>query len=236
MQALRVSEGRRDLSCGQVQEILPKLEAVIFDLDGTLCDSISVIIACTRQTFEELSLPVPAKEQIMVQIGKKLPEALSALLPAEHKDLSAQALDTYLQLHHTHPEFKIDRLFPQLEPLFVKIKARGLKLGVASGRMSVGITHTLEHTCLGQYCDAWCAGDEVPSKPDPLMMQTVCRRLGVAPEHSLGVGDSGLDLEMYHNSKAYALGVQTGVWSGEALLTLSPQLLLPKASDLCSYL
>ena len=227
---------RHDLKIGDVSEILGSLQAVIFDLDGTLCDSIGVIISCSQLTFETLKLPVPTESEIMAQIGRKLPEALYNMLTSEHKKKAQLALDTYLDLHRTHPEFKIDKLYPRVEQLLVKLKARGLKIGVASGRMTEGITHTLEHSCLGQYCDAFCAGDEVPSKPDPLMMQTVCRRLKVEPRFCLGVGDSELDLKMYHNSNSYAMGVQTGVCSGEELLALNPQLILPKATDLEPYL
>ncbi|MCR5537072.1 MAG: HAD-IA family hydrolase [Succinivibrio sp.] len=231
-----VSAGRRDLKSGSFLELRPKLEAVVFDLDGTLCDSIGVIINCTQLTFEVLGQRVPDASEVMVQIGKKLPDALYNLLPDDKKHLSELALKTYLDLHYTHQEFKIDKLFPKVGELLERLKAQKLKIGVASGRMRVGITHTLEHSCLGDYCEAFCAGDEVPSKPDPSMMYTLCERLGVSPSHCLGVGDSGLDLMMYANSGAFSFGVQTGVWSGEAMLELKPQLLLPKATDLLEYL
>ena len=236
MQEPDVTRGRRDLAEGDFASLLPDLRAVIFDLAGTLCDSIGVIISCTRLTFRNLGLPLPDESKIMRQIGRKLPEVLFSLLPSEHKHLACRALDTYLELHHTHEEFKIDRLFPQAEELLEALQRRGLLLGVASGRMREGIEHTLKRTCLGRYCQAYCAGDEARSKPHPQMMQLVCERLGVDPRQCLGVGDSGLDLEMYQRSGAFSLGVQSGVYSGEALRALKPSLLLPKVTDLLACL
>lgn len=99
-----------------------------------------------------------------------------------------------------------------------------------------GIKRTLDATFLGDYCDGICAGSEVPSKPNPLMMQTVCQRLNVNVNKVLGVGDSGLDIKMYQNANALSLGVQTGVWSGEALKELHPTFLLPAIGDLTRYL
>ena len=69
-----------------------------------------------------------------------------------------------------------------------------------------------------------------------MMMYKVCSRLNVSEKDTLGVGDSGLDIKMYQNASSMSLGVQTGVWSGEALLTLNPDMLLKSIGDLTSYL
>ena len=78
----------------------------------------------------------------------------------------------------------------------------------------------------------FCAGDEVPSKPHPQMALTVARRLGIEPETMLGVGDTDMDIELFQNAKAMSAAVQTGVWSGDAIKSLNPDIIVPSLVDL----
>ena len=71
--------------------------------------------------------------------------------------------------------------------------------------------------------------------PSPILVTPSGMHISVSSP-SLGVGDSGLDIKMYQNASCMSLGVQTGVWSGDALLTLKPDMLLKSIGDLTSYL
>ena len=121
------------------------------------------------------------------------------------------------------------------EDTIKKLRELDIKIGYASGRSMQGIERTMNATFLGKYCDGICAGSEVPSKPDPTMMHILCKRLKVEESRVLGVGDSGLDIKMYQNAGCFSLGVQTGVWSGDALTKLKPNILLKGVGDLTAY-
>ncbi|MGN1281122.1 MAG: HAD hydrolase-like protein [Succinivibrio sp.] len=229
-------DGRRDLrDDSNFDRIISKLKAVVFDLDGTLTDSIGQILGCTHATFDYLSLPQPEDKAIMSTIGLELEEALTTLLPEECKHMGAKVTRDYREIFKSRDDFQIDRLFDGIEPLLKKLRERDLKIGYASGRSMTGIMRTMDATVLGDYCDGICAGSEVPSKPDPKMMHVLCDRLSVPEDSVLGVGDSGLDIRMYQNAGCMSLGVQTGVWSGDALKSLNPDMLLAKIGDLNSY-
>lgn len=229
-------EGRRDIVFdADAKKILSNLEAVVFDLDGTLTDSIGQILSCTHATFEYLSLPQPEDKAIMSTIGLELGEALTSLLPEDKKHLGASVTKDYREIFKSRRDFQLDNLFSGIEPLMKKLRSLNIKIGYASGRSMQGIERTMNATFLGNYCDGICAGSEVPSKPDPTMMHTLCKRLNVKEENALGVGDSGLDIKMYQNAGALSLGVQTGVWSGDALMTLKPSMLIKSIGDLTSY-
>ena len=68
------------------------------------------------------------------------------------------------------------------------------------------------------------------------MMIEVARRLNLKPHEILGVGDAGMDIEMYHNASCVSCAVETGVWSGEAMEQLKPHLLVPNVSLIKNYL
>lgn len=233
------TEGRRDLiAMDGFEDLLPRLEAVAFDLDGTLCDSIPQIISCTALTFKSFGLERPSDDAVKATIGLELEEALRNMLPAAVKPRSKEVTAEYRRIFMTHPELQIDALFPGVIELMRALKSRGLKIGYVSGRSRRGILRTVENTPLKDYCDGVAAGDEAPSKPDPQVMELLCSRMGVAPSKVLGVGDSLMDILLCHNAGALSLGVQSGVLSGEGMLAMSkpPHFMLPEIGMLTKWL
>ncbi len=229
-------DGRRDLVVDSTfEDFKSSIKAVVFDLDGTMTDSITQIIDCTNKTFSLLNLDLPDPKKVMSTIGLRLSEGIRFLLPDELKNDYENITKFYRDVYAQTPELQIDKLFSGIDSLLKKLREQGIKIGYASGRSEAGIKRTLDATILGDYCDAICAGSEVPSKPNPQMMNVISQRLGVDAENILGVGDSSLDIQMFIDAKNRSLGVQTGVWSGEALLTLKPDMILPCVSDLNSY-
>ena len=230
--------GRRDLTVDlSFSPFKGGIKAVAFDLDGTLCDSIGQIVQCAQLSFKALKLPCPNELAIKGIIGKKLQEGLESLLPPDlvpaFGDKVTQVYrDTFAQL----PEIRETRLFPWVPALLAHLKDRGLKIAFASGKSRRGIERSLNESILGDYCTVYCAGDEVPSKPDPAMARVVAQRLHLPCAAILGVGDAGMDVELFQNASCVSCGVQSGVWSGEALLQLKPNLLLPHAGALMDFL
>ena len=229
--------GRRDLiEDNNLHALMRKVKAVIFDLDGTLTDSIGTILSCTHKTFAEEGLPQPDVHAIMGTIGLELSEGITRLLPKEHKSRGKEITAHYREIFISTPKYVEDHLFPGTQELMQKLKDCNIKIGFASGRSRTGMLRTINGTFLSDYCDALASGNEVPSKPNPAMMYKVCERLGIEPKDALGAGDASLDILMFQNAQAYALGVQSGVWSGDALKTLNPDALLPNISMLANYL
>lgn len=233
------SQGLRDLTAMDgFDSVLPRIKAVAFDLDGTLCDSIPQIISCTSLTFKSFGLDKPNDDAIRATIGLELEEALRRMLPDPMKSRAAEVTAEYRRIFITHPELQIDALFPGVVELMQALKSRGLKIGFISGRSKRGILRTVENTALKDFCDAVAAGDEAPSKPDPEVMYLWCERVGVRPSQVLGVGDSAMDIELCHNAGAYSLGVQSGVLSGEGMQGMKkpPRFMLPAVGMLRDYL
>lgn len=225
----------KELKDHELGDLLDSVKALAFDLDGTLCDSIGNIIACTNFTFDAYKYRCPDKNAIVKTIGLRLEEGLRELLPDDHKSEYLEFTASYREIFSQHPEFMIDTLYPGVPELMNKLKKRGIKIGIVSGRCLKGIERTLSNTVLGDYCDAVSAGDEAPSKPDPALMYLLSERLHIECRNMLGVGDALIDMYMYKSSGAKALGVQSGVCTKEQLQKACPDFLLLGAGDLNAY-
>ena len=239
MNELKSNSARRDLCCDAgLPDILKKVKALILDLDGTVTDSIGNILVCMRTTFEALGAPPPEDDAVRQTIGMTLEEGMAALLGEKNQDQALVYCAEYRRIFNEHPEFNRDVLFPGIEILLKKLSRRGLKIGVASGRSRAGVVHTLDNTVVGDYCEAFVSGSETPSKPAGDMAVLLCMRLGLDTTEVLGVGDSALDVEMYHRAGCPALGVETGVCSGPDFLAMDtpPEVVLPSLSALAYYI
>lgn len=221
-----------------LKEKMTSIKAVAFDLDGTLCDSIGNIIACTQATFKEMSLISPEPKAITATIGMRLEEGIRELLPQQLKPKYEEVTLLYREIFAKHPEFMLDNIFCGVREVLQILRNRHIKVGFISGRIRKGVMRTLDATFLGKYADAIVSGDEGQSKPSPDLMQIFSRRLGISCAHILGVGDSDLDVGMCLSAGSVCLAVQSGVCTANDFLHLEkkPQFILPNVADLKRYL
>ncbi len=227
------TKGKRDIfETSKLSSFKDEIKACVFDLDGTLVDSIGQIVACTKEAFKQLDLAIPNDKDIQSIIGKSLEDGLRFLLPDDRKKDSAKVTKWYREIFIENDQYNKQIVFDGVEDLLISLKKNDYKLAIASGRSTIGIERALSTTFLGNYVDCFCAGDEVPSKPHPQMVYEVAKRLNLETKNLLGVGDTNLDIELFLNADSKACAVQTGVWSGDAMLTLNPHLTIPHVKDL----
>ncbi len=215
-----------------VTQILKNLKAVVFDIDGTIMDSVSRIVKCLQESCMAFGLPAPEKDACKNVIGLTLPEAIAALLPNESQDVIDKVTERYRIDYTRSEDEKPTQLFKNAVSLFEALKANGYKIGIATGKSRKGYNRVIKNTTLGKYVDASVTGDEVRSKPDPQMLLSLSDKLLVPAKAILMVGDSTLDLAMANKINMPSAGVLTGVHNEETLKTENPLLIVPDLADL----
>jgi len=203
--------------------------AVLFDLDGTLVDTVPFILAGVRHAFEGRSL-APTDADWIAGIGTPLRDQLAPF---------ARGPDDVQLLYERYRAFWIaehDRrtaLFPGAGELVRELAARGHPLAVITAKVEAGAERTLRHVGLRALFGAVVAADTVArAKPDPMPVHHALAQLRRSPAEALMVGDSPHDLAAGRGAGTATAGVLWGAASREALAPLADRLLADMAEAL----
>lgn len=186
-------------------------QAIIFDLDGTLLDTIADLAAAADATLRALGYPTHTVEEYKRMVGNGVPKLIERFLPPQHRDAETcrRAAGLFFPYYEAHKE-DATAPYPGIPALLCRLKARGVKLGVVSNK-----ENTLTQSVIAHYFpdtfDA-VAGHTLgtPTKPDPHLVNEMRAAFGLVPGEVLYVGDSDVDIETAHNAQLAACGVLWG--------------------------
>jgi HAD superfamily hydrolase (TIGR01509 family) len=191
------------------------VRAVIFDLDGTLVDSLNAYYLSFNKGIGQYRLgPIP-KEKLLEALDKgwSLQKILSTFFPSLDED-SLKGCQKKIQEAYLMIEAKEVGIFPDTPRVLKTLKERGLRIGVVTGRMTPAERewHWLKELGLSEWIDTIVTQLEVVHrKPAPDGIIECAKRLGVTPEDCLFVGDSMVDLGAGRAAGAKTALVLTGV-------------------------
>ncbi|MFZ5755514.1 MAG: HAD family hydrolase [Pseudomonadota bacterium] len=211
-------------------------DLVVFDWDGTLIDSTGRIADCLAYAARETGLPLLPRERYIGIIGLGLPEAFRALYPEAGDALRTELRSHYARHYIALGETEPSRPYEGAVELLDGLRARGLKLAVATGKNRPGLERAFAQTGLRDRFHASRTSDETASKPDPRMLNELLAEFGVAPSRALMVGDTGFDLEMAARAGVPSLGLTHGAHDAAELLRHGPRALLDRLGDVLAFI
>ena len=198
------------------------LRLVIFDVDGTLVDSQSDILAAFAQAFAHAGRSLPAPAQIMSIVGLSLDVAIARLVP-DISDAGGAAMveaykDAYVTLRASTPAQQSSPFYPGVHEGLTLLKAiPEMLLGVATGKSKRGLDKLIEaHGLEGMFVTRQVS-DFHPSKPHPSMILQAMADTGVGPSQTVMVGDTSYDMDMAAAAGVAGIGVSWGYHTRDAL-------------------
>jgi len=208
---------------------------LIFDWDGTLCDSIGRIVEAMHAAAGASGYPPCSDEAVKSIIGLALPEAISVLYP-QLDDVQVMAMrdryaDAYMALDAT-PSL----LYPGVREALLGFREQGYRLAVATGKARRGLDRVLKAHGWEDFFDITRAADETRGKPHPLMLEQIMSHCEVGPERSLMVGDASFDLLMARNAGMHSVAVGYGALPLDVLRQYEPQLCIESFDQLPQWL
>ncbi len=191
------------------------LRLVIFDVDGTLVDSQSDILAAMEAAFAAVDLPLPPRQTLLSIVGLSLDVAMPVLAPGAGSVVHAKMVqaykDAYVRLRAEVGVAQSSPLYPgALEALTALNAVPEILLGVATGKSRRGLDKLIEgHQLQGVFVTEQVA-DFHPSKPHPSMILQAMNEAGVTPENTLMIGDTSFDMDMARAAGVRGIGVSWG--------------------------
>ncbi len=209
-------------------------DLLVFDWDGTLYDSTTLIVRCIQQACRDLGAAVPSDSDAAYVIGLGLEDALRHCVPALSAD-QYPALGLRYRHHYFERQHELS-MFAGTLAMLQALKARGHALAVATGKGRRGLDEALAHAQLRGLFDATRTADETASKPDPRMLNELMDELGVAPERTLMVGDTTHDLLLARNAGTPRVAVSYGAHEPEAFAAYTPLAVAHSTRELHDWL
>ena len=215
-----------------------RFKAVVFDLDGTLLDTLSDIASSCNEALATLGFPGHAVEDYRGFIGDGIRTLVARTLPEPKRDdetvtrCLALAKDAYGRRWN-----ELTQPYPGIVELLDELSQRGIILAVLSNKPD-----DLTKSCIAQFFPAYnfaaVLGEQpgVPAKPNPSGALIICGTLSLRPSEILYLGDSAVDMETAHASGMFAVGALWGFRTQEELETSGAQVIVSHPSEVLDIL
>jgi len=191
------------------------LRLIVFDVDGTLVDSQRDIIAAMTIAFEQANIPAPQACDILSIVGLSLNVAIERLAPevraTTRSGLVQGYKDAYMVLRAQTGAAESSPLYPGAARLLTKLQEVPENiLGIATGKSKRGLDKLLDGHSLQNVFVTRQVADFHPSKPHPAMLLAAMSETGIAPEHTVMIGDTSYDMDMANAAGTRSIGVSWG--------------------------
>ena len=209
---------------------MPAIRTVLFDLDGTLIDSIDLILASYRHTLATHGRPPVPDAEWMRGVGTPLRVQLKqwAESPEDLLALVATYRDYNLANHD-----QMIRPYPGIAELMQGIRSAGLRTGVVTSKNREGTRRGLRLFGLEEFMEVLvCADDVERPKPHPEPVERAVRLLGADPASTIFVGDSIHDMQSGRGAGVVTGAVLWGPFRREELEPATPDFWLETPGDL----
>ena len=192
---------------------------VIFDMDGTLLNSIGDLAAAANYVCRKNRWPEHTEEEIMGMVGHGIPNLVRQFSPADARS-TLMVLNTTSQFNQYYGchNMELTRPYEGMAELLQQLKAAGAQLAVCSNKADNFSRAIVEHYYPGVFDLVRGNLNGMPVKPDPTVVREIMRDLDASYLSAMMVGDSSVDIQTGHNAGIKACGVTWGFRSRENLV------------------
>lgn len=206
--------------------------AVLFDLDGTLVDSIDDLADAMNHALAQQGLPLHEVSAYRLMVGEGVETLARRALPAGRSELLPGVLAAFRDHYAAHFADKTAP-YPGIPELLARLPGAGCKLAVLSNKRE-DFTRAVVQALFPKVPFDQVRGERsgVPRKPDPTAAFDLARELGVPPEACAFVGDTAVDMDTARAAGMFAVGVLWGFRSKEELVNHGARVLLAHPLEL----
>ena len=209
---------------------------VIFDLDGTLLNTIADLAHSTNYALNKLGYPTHEIEKYNFMVGNGIDKLFERALPEGEKSKEnvlrvRKEFVPYYDIHNADDS----RPYPGIPELLSYLQDAGIQITVASNKYQAATEKLIAHYFPGiRFVAVFGQREGVKVKPDPAVVHDILRIAGVSKDEVLYVGDSGVDMQTAIHSGVTSCGVTWGFRPRTELESFCPDYIVDKAETILS--
>ncbi|NDW13016.1 HAD family hydrolase [Bacteroides sp. 214] len=211
---------------------------IIFDLDGTLLNTIADLAHSTNQVLQTLGYPTHPVEAYNFMVGNGINKLFERALPEGEKTEEnvlrmRQGFIPYYDVHNTD----FSSPYPGIPELLKNLQEQGVLLAVASNKYYSATLKLVNHFFANvSFVEVLGQREGIAPKPDPTIVNDILAAAQVAKEETLYVGDSGVDMQTAIHSGTTACGVTWGFRPKEELQQFNPEFIVDSPAEILSII
>lgn len=212
------------------------IAGVIFDVDGTLVDSVDLHAKAWQDAFRHFGFEVPYP-RVREQIGKGADQLMPALIPQDVVDRRGQEISQYRSDYFKKQYLPKVRPFPNVRPLFERILADGTRIALASSAKGDELDAYKRIAGIDDLIHAaTSSSDAKHSKPEPDIFQAALGQLEpIQRDKVIVVGDTPYDIQAARRAGLRAIGLLSGGWPADRLRQEGATAVYPDPADLLAH-
>jgi len=219
----------------ETEKIMRTAALLIFDLDGTLADTLEGIRDGVNLAMERYGYPRRSTEEVRCAIGNGARELIRRSMPKEaarDTELVGRVFADYDRLYEQ--TFRHSHVYEGMAETLAVLKERGYLLAVLSNKQDAYVKDLAAELFDRELFCLVAGQTDLPKKPDPAVPLRMAQSLGLAPEQCVMIGDSEVDIRTAKNAGMRSVGCLWGYRSREAILAENADVTVSKPLDLLS--
>ena len=211
---------------------------VIFDLDGTLLDTIADLAESANYALKQLDYPTHPVDAIRTFVGNGINKLLERALPAhEQTEENIMRMRSHFVPYYDIHNADLSTPYPGIVSLLEDLQAKGILIAVASNKYQKATVKLVKQYFPNiDFVEILGQREGINVKPDPSIVFDILQKANLSKENVLYVGDSGVDMQTAINAGVDAVGVTWGFRPRAELESFRPMGLIDKAEELLGFI
>lgn len=214
------------------------IKAVIFDLDGTLADTMPDLQSAMNGMLTRLGYRTRTRAELIKAINNGAREFVRRSLPRDVQNVDfilQSAIETY---EDEYSKCYAEKTAPyaNIEALLMDLKSMGIKISVLSNKQDMFVKDIIAKLFDKKIFSCIQGQDKLPIKPNPTSALAIAKSMGVKPSRCLFIGDSDVDIQTAKNAGMRSVGVSWGYREREVLEEAGADFIAKEPNDICEII
>lgn len=209
-----------------------KVDAIVFDLDGTILDTLGDLTNSVNFALSENGLPTRSQDEVRSFVGNGIRLLIERAVPHNTSTDVVDACFEAFKSHYKDNSAVLTKPYDGIESLLSSVRAKGIKTAVVSNKADFAVQTLVEKYFKGLF--DYCVGekDGIRRKPCPDSVNCAMEYLGVKREKCIYIGDSDVDIETARNSGIKCISVTWGFRGESFLKSFSPDYIVNNPQEI----